>query len=538
MGDESYSNASGKTFVTRPTIDTTKINDPIQQVKQQDADPNKRLESLDIPPLEHVLSPPSPNMEINPNIFRRQTSLDIDDYFTGPRNIGKHSKWPLIMQMHGSIIPKLIVPLLLISGWASAITAISMRVHSLSVNSVLLTILGFVVGLSLSFRSSTAYERYAEGRRFWGQLTLASQALGRTFWIHAKDVADEDPRESTLEKISAMNLVVAFSIALKHSLRFEPYSTYPDLQHLIGHLNTFAKDAIIAEPDLPLTRRKNFFKSMGEYLGVSFAASNPRKALKKTTQHLGNLPLEILNHLALTLDHMVENAQLSVPMQQTVAYNHLTIMNDVMVGCERVLNTPLPIAYNIAISQITFVYVILLPFQLVGTLKWIAIPATIAAAYIIFGLLFIGQEIENPFGLDVNDLPLEIYCDQIANDMDLIAAFDKREAASFIFSNKNMPLYPVSCAPASDWMKRSDDKLRAIIKEKPKTVFEWRRDAMLKKESQLSTRKHHVVHDHNQENEAEMTKSVSPKITPKASPKPVREPTFVDPKFTPGDHNV
>jgi predicted membrane chloride channel (bestrophin family) len=31
--------------------------------------------------------------------------------------------------------------------------------------SVLLTVLGFVVALALSFRSSTAYERYSEGRK-------------------------------------------------------------------------------------------------------------------------------------------------------------------------------------------------------------------------------------------------------------------------------------------------------------------------------------------------------------------------------------
>ncbi|KAH7170133.1 Bestrophin, RFP-TM, chloride channel-domain-containing protein [Dactylonectria macrodidyma] len=534
MVDESKSTGSGNTFVTGPASEPAKVsisNDPVQQLKQQEVDNNKRLQSLDIPPLEHVLSPPSPSVAIDPAMFRRQTSLDIDDYFTGPRDIGKHSKWPLIMQMHGSIIPKLIVPLIFVGGWSTAITVVSIKVHSLSVDSVLLTILGFVVGLSLSFRSSTAYERYAEGRRYWGQLTLASQALGRTFWVHARDPKDGDPREAILEKVSAMNLVVAFSIALKHSLRFEPYSNYPDLQHLIGHLNTFAKDAIIAEPDLPLTRRKNFFKSTGEYLGVSFAASNPRKALKRTTQHLGNLPLEILNHLALTLDHLVDNAQLPVPMQQTVAYNHLTIMNDVMVGCERVLNTPLPIAYTIAISQITFVYVILLPFQLVGKLEWVAIPATIAAAYIIFGLLFIGQEIENPFGMDVNDLPLEIYCDQIANDMDLIAAFDKREASAFIFSNNNMPLYPVSCAPASDWLKRSDEKLRSIIKDKPKTVFEWRRDAMIKKETALAQRKHHIHKEHKD------PISDSPEVAG-PQPKAVREPAFHDPKIVAGDHNV
>lgn len=536
----------GTTIVTRPTMSTIADTDAPQQEKQpnEKVDP-KRLASLDIPALDHIRSPPSPAVEIDPALFRRTNTIEMEDYFTGPRDISKHSKWPLFLQMHGSILPKLVIPLLLIGAWSTAITVISKEVHMLSVDSVLLTILGFVVGLSLSFRSSTAYERYAEGRRFWSSLTLASQALGRTFWIHTKDDPnpDRDNREVIIEKLTAMNLLVAFSIALKHKLRFEPYSNYPDIQHLVGHLNTFAKNAIDANPDLPVSRRKSFFKEVGEYLGVSFAASNPRKALKRTTQHLGNLPLEILNHISVLVDTFVANQQLTVPMHQTVAYNHITLMNDVMVGCDRVLNTPLPIAYTIAISQITGVYVVLLPFQLVGKLGWVAIPATIAAAYIIFGLLFIGQEIENPFGLDVNDLPLENFCDQIAADLDLIAAFDRHDSNSFVFHKKNMPLYPVSSASAGDWMRRSDEKLRATIKEKPQILFNWRRNIIDRQEAELATKKRYM--------------SVrKPKTPVVQSPKPVQiaevpeEDDFQDyippsinkrvtqPHSTPGDHNV
>ncbi|KAF5969486.1 UPF0187 domain-containing protein [Fusarium bulbicola] len=490
MGD-SYSATSGHTATTavnRPTIDTntetqgkpqSPNNDPTR-LQSLDTSNEKRLHSLEIP-LDNVRSPPSPAVGVNPALFRKQTSLDIDDYFTGPRDIQKHSKWPLVMQMHGSIMPKLIIPLVAIGAWSTAITLIHKQVHDISVDSVLLTILGFVVGLSLSFRSSTAYERYAEGRRYWGMLTMASQTLGRVFWIHAKDVPDQDPRETILKKIGAMNLIVAFSVSLKHALRFEPYSAYPDLEHLIGHLNTFAKDATVADPDGPVIKKKNMFKSVGEYLGVSFAQSNPRKALKKTDKPLGNLPLEILNHLAITIDRMVAQEQLPVPMQQTLAYNHLTMMNDCMTGCDRVLNTPLPIAYTIAISQITFVYVFVLPFQLVDKLQYITIPASVVAAYIIFGLLFIGQEIENPFGHDVNDLPLEIYCDQIAADMDIIASHDKREPDAFLLSHNSMPLYPVSTASSNAWMKRSDEKLRQTIRDKPNTIFEWRKEIARKK---------------------------------------------------------
>lgn len=79
---------------------------------------------------------------------------------------------------------------------------------SVGISPTLLTVLGFVVGLSLSFRSSTAYERYAEGRRYWAQLILASQNLGRVFWVHStgrKDVPEEHRdivrRREVLEKL-------------------------------------------------------------------------------------------------------------------------------------------------------------------------------------------------------------------------------------------------------------------------------------------------------------------------------------------------
>lgn len=414
-------------------------------------------------------SPPSPSINSRPHL-QRKDSLDADDYFSGPRNIQKHSKWPLILQLHGSIIPKLILPLFLVACWSTAITVISKRVHDLSVHSVLLTILGFVVGLSLSFRSSTAYERYAEGRRYWGTLTSASQTLGRIVWVHASETAGgKDSRELLVKKIGALNLIVGFAIALKHTLRFEPCAGQADIQPYIAHLDTFVKRTA----GTSVKQTQSLHKSVGEYLGVSFAQSNPRKLLKKANQHQGNLPLEILSHIGLALDSLVANKQLTLSIHQTIAYNHINILNDCMTGCDRVLNTPLPIAYTIAISQITFVYVILLPFQLTGPLGWVAIPATIAAAYIIFGLLFIGHEIENPFGHDVNDLPLEVYCDQIATDLDIIASLDRGNSDDFLLAG--VLLHPVSAASGDVWSTQSEDKLREAIRNKPQVIFDSQR---------------------------------------------------------------
>ncbi|KAG7140442.1 UPF0187 protein like [Verticillium longisporum] len=399
---------------------------------------------INMPPALNLTEVTSPVYPETPNYFsRKNTSVDVEDYFTGPRDIQKHSKWPFVLQMHGSILPRLLVPLIIVTIWSTLITCLSKFVYNLGVQSILLTVLGFVVGLGLSFRSSTAYERYAEGRRYWAQLIHVSQTLGRVFWIHAKEHPELAKKDMMLRRVSCLNLVLAFSVALKHKLRFEPYTVYEDLQHLVGHLNTFAKTAAATDPQCTTLPKKNFFKEVGEYLGVSFAESNPRKALKKATYPLGNLPLEIISHLSVIVDAMVADGQLPVPMQQTTAS----------------------------------------PGK---ALEWITIPACIAASYIILAILFIGKEIENPFGRDVNDLPLEGYCEQIAHELDVIAAMDVHRDMPYAFldSHLNLPLYPVSMASFPVWAERSEEKIRTAIQGKPVTLFQSRKKSSAEREKE------------------------------------------------------
>jgi len=414
--------------------------------------------------------PTSPNGVRTPNPFsRRQTSIDLDDYFAGPRDIAKHSKWPLFMQMHGSIIPKLLVPIVFLGCWATCITCIHMILKkNLGISSVLLTVTGFVVGLGLSFRSSTAYERYAEGRRYWGQLTLTCHTLARAIWIHGKE-RPECAKEDVLSKLTALNLIVAFAVSLKHKLRFEPYTNYNDLRDLVDHLDTLAEQA--TNERLDVVKKQNIFKRTSEHLGLTFAQSNPRKEMKKATSPLGNLPLEILCYLSAYIDSLCENGQLTVPMQQTTAYNGLAALNDVMTGCERVLNTPLPIAYAIAIQQITWLYVMIMPFQLVGSLEWITIPAVVAASAIIMSILFIGREIENPFGNDVNDLPLEAFCAQIVEDFETMTSRPKPVWDDVVRHPKNKVLFPHSSSSYEIWASRPEGALRRTLRNRPHNAF-------------------------------------------------------------------
>ncbi|EFX05542.1 upf0187 domain protein membrane protein [Grosmannia clavigera kw1407] len=366
---------------------------------------------------------------------RQHSKIDLDDYFSGPRDVLRHSKWPLFLQMHGSILPKLIVPLLWLGGWATCITCISFMTNvSLGINSTLLTVTGFVVGLALSFRSSTAYERYNEGRKSWGQLVLTCNVLGRVYWLHCLE-REEHKEKDVLAKLTAINLLNAFAVALKHKLRHEPYTNYEDLVNLVPHIDTLAGDATRADPNSAKGFKKGVFKTVGSLLDLSFAASNPRKAIKK-------------------------------------AHTNITSLNDVLVQTERVLTTPVPVAYAIAINQITWIYVTLLPFQLFNYLGWVAIPGTMVAGYIILGLLYIGSEIENPFGNDVNDLPLEFYCTQIAQELDVITSKPKPANADWIETIDNKVLWPLSSSGYNVWANRGESKLRDALKAKCEMAFE------------------------------------------------------------------
>lgn len=60
-----------------------------------------------------------------PSRYQTTHSLDIDAYFAGPRDMNKHSKLPFFMRIHGSVLPKMILPLAFVGAWATAVTLIA-----------------------------------------------------------------------------------------------------------------------------------------------------------------------------------------------------------------------------------------------------------------------------------------------------------------------------------------------------------------------------------------------------------------------------
>ncbi|KAG8700930.1 hypothetical protein FRC08_004373 [Ceratobasidium sp. 394] len=133
----------------------------------------------------------------------------------------------------------------------------------LSFSPQLLTVLGTVLGLVISFRTTSAYDRYWEGRKLWSTISLSSRNLANLIWIHvptdrsakAKSPLPSDANlKAVIEKKSMINVVQAFSASVKHYLRGEPGVYYQDVYPLIAFLPQYATASSQNDPDtrLPL----------------------------------------------------------------------------------------------------------------------------------------------------------------------------------------------------------------------------------------------------------------------------------------------
>jgi putative membrane protein len=90
---------------------------------------------------------------------------------------------------------------------------------------------------------------------------------------------------------------------------------------------------------------------------------------------------------------------------------------DYIGGCERIHKTPIPFAYMVHVRRALILYCISLPLAIAGEFGWLTVPITFLVCYVFIGIEEIGVEIEDPFGDDDNDLPLEAICQSIERDL-------------------------------------------------------------------------------------------------------------------------
>jgi putative membrane protein len=226
-----------------------------------------------------------------------------------------------------------------------------------------------VLGLLLVFRTNTAYDRFWEGRKAWGSIVNTVRNLARQIWVSIDEVSPED-RE---HKVAALRLLVAFAVTTKLHLRGEKVNS--ELEELMPE-SRYIKLYTMNHPPLEVA----FW--IGDYLQQQYDR------------------------------HCLNSYQLT-SMQEL-----LNSLVDNLGACERILRTPMPLAYAIHLKQLLLLYCCLLPFQMVETLGWWTGLIVALISFTLFGIEAIGLEIENPFGYDANDLPLDAICDTMKRNID------------------------------------------------------------------------------------------------------------------------
>lgn len=221
-----------------------------------------------------------------------------------------------------------------------------------------------VLSLLLVFRTNSANDRFWEGRKLWGRIVNNLRNLAWQIWVNIQEKTIDD-RE---KKIQYLKLLTVFAIVTKN--------------HLRGELRE--------EEIQPLVSNFHYHQL-------------------KTSQHL---PLQVASYLGEYLQQQYQAQNLN-PYQLTAMQELVNSLMDMVGGCERILKTPIPFSYSIHLRQLLFFYCFLLPFQSIESLEWGTIPFVTIVAYMLYGVEAIALEIENPFGTDKNDLPLDQICQTV-----------------------------------------------------------------------------------------------------------------------------
>lgn len=250
-----------------------------------------------------------------------------------------------------------------------------------------LSLFGIILGLSLVFRTNTAYDRWWEGRRLWGQMVNTSRAFSRQLHAQLPEAMSERRRHYA-------RLLCAFPPALAEHLREPRGKGRAQVGDAIDSSAQQQADQVLQEAEELLVGARH---RPGRLIGMM--VSSVHQDVRE-----GNLR----DHAAISL----------VPL--------LTVFDDVMGACERIRNTPIPFGYSAYIKQFVLLFALISPFAMAPDFGYGTVLATMLFFFSTMGLELLATEIEDPFGFDPNDLPLAEISKRIHADVNetLVPAAD------------------------------------------------------------------------------------------------------------------
>ena len=226
------------------------------------------------------------------------------------------------------------------------------------------SLLGIVLGLFLVFRTNSAYDRWWEGRKLWGSMVNST----RNFALKLNAYL---PESSADDRAWFARMIPNFVFASKEHLR-----------------------SGVQLSELDLTNGDEF---------------DMIKDSKHKPNAISALIYKRVNELYVNKDLTGD--------QFFVLDKEMKDFIDIIGACERIKNTPIPYSYSMFIKKFIFIYIITLPFGFVTTFEYMTIPTVLLVTFVLLSVELIAEEIEDPFGRDVNDLPTDDLAKKIKDNV-------------------------------------------------------------------------------------------------------------------------
>jgi len=263
----------------------------------------------------------------------------------------------LIFDFHRTESFKMVLPaIIVLIIYSSVLCFIDVELHWVKFKSttIMHSLLGFVLSLLLVFRTNTAYDRWWEGRKLWGDLVNNS----RNLMLKINAYLPEEKKE--LKNIFRI-LISNYAFALKEHLR-------------------------------------------GGY----------KEEQLEECSHLSINELKEYNHIPNRIAQQLYVETENLRKQNLISEEKLIVLNEelrsftnIAGACERIKKTPIPYSYSMFIKRVIFLYILSLPIGLVDDFKWVTLPIVVFVFYAFAGLELLAEEIEDPFGHDPSDLPTD-----------------------------------------------------------------------------------------------------------------------------------
>jgi putative membrane protein len=262
----------------------------------------------------------------------------------------------MLFVWRGSVVYAILPQLGIATAIAIAVTLTEGHVFGVKIalTAVPFTLLGITLAIFLGFRNTVSYERYWEARKLWG--TLLND--GRSATRQTLSLCDAPAAEQR----AFVHGLIAFVHALRHQLRGSASAQQtaalllPEWQQRVEGAR-FPPAMIL----LCLGERIAVWRRRGELSAI--AAAELDRSLGRLGEALG--------------------------------------------GCERIASTPIPFAYSVLLHRTIYLYAFLLPFGLVDLIGDMTALVVVFVSYTFFALDALAEEIQEPFGLEPNDLALD-----------------------------------------------------------------------------------------------------------------------------------